>query len=427
LDITDGSRLSGDNQRKSEGVQILNREHVGLINRGVNAWNRWRRSNRNIFPDLSGADLSGTNLRRALLGMVNLSEANLSGANLSEANLNFFANLSRANLIGAKFIRANLMMANLEMANLNEADFHGANLTEAKLSGANLSKATLSEANLRSANLSTADLSDASLREADLRWADLSGANLSEANLSRANLSAANLNKANLSGADLTNANLVETNVENANLNGCRIYGVSAWNIRVNQETRQSDLIITRLGEAVVKIDDIQVAQFIHLLLKYENVRNVLNSVTKRGVLILGRFGGGGLEVLRALGEALRHSGYLPMIFEFARPEDRTYTETIRTLAGLARFIVADLSGPSVPQELYATVPHLKIPLIPILEKGMQSYAMFVDLLEYDWVLDPIVEFDSTQALIKDLQDKIISPAEKRIETRQAKLKELFS
>jgi hypothetical protein len=68
----------------------------------------------------------------------------------------------------------------------------------------------------------------------------------------------------------------------------------------------------------------------------------------------------------------------------------------------------------------------LKIPFVPILEKGKRPYAMFVDLLEYDWVLKPILEFDSTSALIQELQDKIVSPAEKRIETRQAKLKELF-
>ena len=117
-------------------------------------------------------------------------------------------------------------------------------------------------------------------------------------------------------------------------------------------------MIITHWDEANVKVDDIQVAQFIYLLLKFENLRNVLNAVTKRGVLILGRFGGGGLEVLRELGEGLRRCDYLPMIFEFERPEDRNYTETIRTLAGLARFVVVDLSGPSVPQELYATVPH---------------------------------------------------------------------
>jgi hypothetical protein len=185
-------------------------------------------------------------------------------------------------------------------------------------------------------------------------------------------------------------------------------------------------LIITPRGEATVKVDDIQVAQFIYLLLNYENLRNVLNAVTKRGVLILGRFGGGGLEILRALGKALRQSGYLPMIFEFARPKDRDYTETVQTLAGLARFVVADLSGPSVPNELRATVPNFDIPFVPILEKGRRPYSMFRDLLKYPWVLKPIVEFDSTSALIQQLQDEIVSPAEKRIETRQGKLKEIF-
>jgi hypothetical protein len=86
---------------------------------------------------------------------------------------------------------------------------------------------------------------------------------------------------------------------------------------------------------------------------------------------------------------------------------------------------VVDLSGPSVPAELSATVPHLKIPFVPILEKGRHPYSTFADLLENEHML-PIVEFDSVPALIQELQDKIVSPAEKRIETRQAKLKEIF-
>jgi hypothetical protein len=79
-----------------------------------------------------------------------------------------------------------------------------------------------------------------------------------------------------------------------------------------------------------------------------------------------------------------------------------------------------------VPQELYAIVPHLKIPVVPILEKGRQPYSVFADLLEYDWVLNPIFDFDSISALTQGLQDRIVGPAEKRIETRQARLKELF-
>ena len=326
------------------GLKMPKKNHLGLIQQGVDAWNTWR-ERAAAQPDLSRADLTKADLREA-----------------------------------------DLRKANLYKANLSEAD--------------------LSKANLGEANLVSAYLGGTIFTSADLGLADFSGANLS--------------------GAILEGATLIETNLENADLNGCRIYGISAWNIKANQETKQTSLIIAPRGEASITVDDIQVAQFIHLILKYENLRTVLNTVTKRGVLILGRFGGGGLQVLREVAEALRQCGYLPMIFDFERPEGRNYTETIRTLAGLARFVVVDLSGPSVPQELYATVPHLKIPFVPILEKGRRPYAMFVDLLEYEWVLKPIVEFDSTSALIQELQDQIVSPAEKRIEMRQAKLKELF-
>ena len=376
------------------GLKMPKKNHLGLIQQGVDAWNTWR-ERAAAQPDLSRADLTKADLREADLRKANLYKANLSEADLSKANLGE-ANLVSAYLGGTIFTSADLGLA----------DFSGA-----FLSGANLSGAFLGQAYFGQANLSGADFSGAYLGGADLSWANLSGANFSGANLS---------------GAILEGTTLIETNLENADLNGCRIYGISAWNIKANQETKQTSLIIAPRGEASITVDDIQVAQFIHLILKYENLRTVLNTVTKRGVLILGRFGGGGLQVLREVAEALRQCGYLPMIFDFERPEGRNYTETVRTLAGLARFVVVDLSGPSVPQELYATVPHLKIPFVPILEKGRRPYAMFVDLLEYEWVLKPIVEFDSTSALIQELQDQIVRPAEKRIEMRQAKLKELF-
>src|SRR5439155_8596351 len=138
---------------------------------------------------------------------------------------------------------------------------------------------------------------------------------------------------------------------------------------------------------------DLEIAQFIYLLLNHKKLRNVINSVTGRGVLLLGRFGGGGLEVLQAIAAKLRGENYLPIIFDFERPQDRDYTETVKTLAGLARFVIVDLSGPSVPQELYATVPHFKIPFVPIIEARRKLYAMAVDILEYPWVIRLPVTF----------------------------------
>ena len=75
-----------------------NKEHLALINQGVDAWNEWRCEHEDTRPDLSRAnlscaDLSGANLREAYL-----SEADLSRADLGEAKL------SRATLISASLV-----------------------------------------------------------------------------------------------------------------------------------------------------------------------------------------------------------------------------------------------------------------------------------------------------------------------------------
>jgi hypothetical protein len=308
--------------------------------------------------------------------------------------------------------------------NLSGVDLNGAYLSGADLSEANLRGADLSEANLRGANLSEALLNSANLSGANLNGADLRRAYLIEAALRRANLGGANLSGANLSGA-----NLIETKLKRANLTGCYVYGVSAWNVELN-ETLQRNLIITRKNEPAVMVDDLEVAQFVYLLLHHDRLRNILNAVTENGVLILGRFGGGGIEMLRAMADRFRELSYIPIIFEFDffdldRPRDRTYTETIKILIGMSRFVIVDLSGPTIPQELYSTVPHFKLPFVTILEAGRRGYSMFADLLENQNVLEP-VEFENQEQLLEMLPEKIIAPAEELVADRQEKLAELF-
>jgi hypothetical protein len=153
----------------------------------------------------------------------------------------------------------------------------------------------------------------------------------------------------------------------------------------------------------------------------------VINAVTQRGVLILGRFGGGGLEVLQSIAAKLKEDGYLPIIFDFERPTDRNYTETVKTLVGLARFVIADLSGSSVPQELYATVPHFKIPFVFILdEQSGRPYSMSLDIFEYPWVVKPLVYFANVEDLIRKIPMEVIAPAEEKYKERQALLTQLF-
>jgi hypothetical protein len=93
---------------------------------------------------------------------------------------------------------------------------------------------------------------------------------------------------------------------------------------------------------------------------------------------------------------------------------------------GLSRFVIVDLSGPSVPQELYATVPHFKIPFVPIIEAGRNTFAMAVDLFEYPWVVKPPVTFASTEELLSLVPSRIVAPSEEIRQARQLLLNELF-
>jgi hypothetical protein len=131
--------------------------------------------------------------------------------------------------------------------------------------GANLGGADLRGADLRDANFSDADLGDA-----NLSGADLSGADLTRAYLLGAHFIGAGLRRADLSGANLSKAVLVEVDLAGAVLTGCNIYGVSAWDVKLSETTKQHDLVITAPDEPQVTVDNIEVAQFVYLLLHNE-------------------------------------------------------------------------------------------------------------------------------------------------------------
>jgi hypothetical protein len=120
----------------------------------------------------------------------------------------------------------------------------------------------------------------------------------------------------------------------------------------------QENLIIPRKDEPEVAVDNIEVAQFVYLLLHNEKIREVIDTIGKKGVLLLGRFTEGRIVVLERLRDGLRERGYLPIVFNFDKPETKDFTETVRLLTGLSKFVVADITNPkSAPLELQAAVP----------------------------------------------------------------------
>jgi uncharacterized protein YjbI with pentapeptide repeats len=280
-------------------------------------------------------------------------------------------------------------------------------LTEADLFKSNLMRADLSQANLMGANLSKANLFVADLSKANLMGANLRNADLSGAFLSQANLMGADLSEANLSGTIL-----VETNLEDAKLAGCKVYGISAWNLKVNEETKQSDLIITRPNQPAITVDDLEIAQFIYLLLNNQKVRHVIDAVTSKVVLILGRFTNEREAVLDATREELRRRNLTPILLDFGKPASKDLRGAVETLARMARFIIADLTDPSsIPHQFATIVPLLRTtPILPLRLIGSGGYSMFDDLHAYPWVLKEHEYKDGT-SLISTLPE-VIAPAD---------------
>jgi uncharacterized protein YjbI with pentapeptide repeats len=118
-------------------------EHVRILAGGVDEWNRWRKANPAIWPDLPKVQLPAENLDGINLENANLRQANLEGASLTGANLRN-ANLMEANLQRSCLTRANLQEANLYKAELQEAEMGRANLVDANLIKARIKKTQFS-------------------------------------------------------------------------------------------------------------------------------------------------------------------------------------------------------------------------------------------------------------------------------------------
>lgn len=331
--------------------EVAQRAHLATLQRGAEEWNKWREENPEVRPMLYDTDLSRDTF-----------PANLRGANFANANL----------------INAKLIGKELDGANFHEANLKGAFLNEAILTNANFCRA-------------------------DLYETDLSGATLINANLQ--------------------GTQLAKTIFKEATIVGCKVYGMSAWDLNL-EGAKQKGLIIRyryrgkddqteSSVETEITVEDLQVAQFVYLLLSNKNVRNAIDTITSKVVLILGRFTEERKEILDALRVALREENLVPIIFDFAIPTNRDVTETVKVLAGLAKFVVADVTDATeVRAELHDIVPEFpSLPIQPIVLKGKREFVSLLGhLIRLPSVL-PTYEYQDIGHLLTNLKKAVIDPA----------------
>jgi hypothetical protein len=153
------------------------------------------------------------------------------------------------------------------------------------------------------------------------------------------------------------------------------------------------------------------------------NFGEIMSDLTRRRVLILGRFTEGRLKVLEAMKAKLgqHRNNYIGELFTYDRPELRDLIESISGFAALSRFVIADLTdAKSVQDELRAIVPTFpSLPVIPVIEGGATEYSTFSTLTRRGNVVEPTLRYRDEDDLLRKLDKQVIAKAEARL--RQVK------
>jgi hypothetical protein len=131
-------------------------------------------------------------------------------------------------------------------------------------------------------------------------------------------------------------------------------------------------------------------------------------------VLILGRFTPERKPILEAMRDQLRERHYTPLLFNFEKPLSRDFSESLRSLAHIARFIIADISlHKSISQELRAILPSTPVSVQPLLNGTRRLYNMFPDFKQFPYVL-PAYRYKNLADLEAEFEEKVIKPAEEK-------------
>jgi uncharacterized protein YjbI with pentapeptide repeats len=441
---------------------MSNEEHLAMLERGLGSWNKWREQHPVIRPDLTSANLRKANLRLFNLANVDLAEANLSGADLTGANL-ARAGLSHANLGasildlvdfagadlhhadltgssgGRLFSQANLLGANLESLKLSSAKFDGADLREANLNGAVLGGADLSGANLSGADFRAAYLSQANLSDADLSRTNLSTAIAPDARFERSRLFSTKLKEANVSGAsfvwadlvqvgmtktdlsraDLSYARIAESDLTQTRLVDCIVTGIRVTHLSL-EGAKQSNLALAFGNTYPILIADLEIAQFLSIILENDRIRNTIGLPFSKLVLILGCFAAERRTLLDTMRGELANAGYQVAAIDFSNVTMRLDTRILTSLAGLARFVIAEITEPrGILQALVLMVESAPpVPIQIVYDQGARPGRLHESMKRYNWVFAPR-SYRGGGELVKLLREDLIGVSE-------AKAKELL-
>lgn len=321
-------------------------EYIELLSKGESVWNEWRINN----PSIS-----------LCLRDVNFVEK-FSGHNLNDLPEFYSVNFSNVDF----------NCSSMRNSNFYNCVFDGSKITFSDLVDAYFHSCSFKNVDMRVSKIGSAQFIDCVFEDSDLSYCSAENTSFQGSIFKN---------------TALENMSFVESDFSNTILDRCRVYGISSWDLNL-ENSKQQDLVITKEGGPEITVDNIELAQFLYLMINNSNLRNIINAITSKVVLILGNFSPERKNILDNIRSQLRTYDLIPVMFDFDGPEPRNLTETIMTLASMSKFIIADITSPrSIPHELANIVKDFpSIEVHPIIQGNETEYGMFQDLMYYPWV-----------------------------------------
>ena len=290
-----------------------------------------------------------------------------------------------------------------DLPSLHDIDFSDVDFNMASLRNCSFTNCCFDGAKITFADLVDTYFINCSFKNANMRVTKIGSAIFRDCIFEKSDLSYCSAEETSFEGTKfidtvLEHMSFVSNNFTNSEMIGCHVYGISAWDLDL-ENSSQKNLIITKEEQPVITVDDIELAQFMYLMINNVKLRNIIDTITSKVVLILGNFSPRRKQILDEIREELRHHNYIPLMFDFEKPSSRNFTETVYTMAHMSRFVIADLSDSrSVGHELASIVPKLpSVTFYPLIVDGDKEYGMFSDLQNnYSWV-KPILIYEPRQ------------------------------
>jgi hypothetical protein len=192
------------------------------------------------------------------------------------------------------------------------------------------------------------------------------------------------------------------------------VFGSTTVDIHL-EDAVDDELCITPPDQPAITVDHLPVAQLVTLMLNNQRIRQVVDGISGKLVLVIGCFSIERKAILDVVREELRQHSYLPVVLDFDVPAS-SVTETITALARLVRFIIVDLTDTAnMPLEMAGVVASLpSLPVQPILEEGGSAPVWWDSWQGLPGVL-ALYQFLGLEDLAASFDARVIAPAEQRV------------